>query len=201
MDQKILFEIKKFCGAPVFFTDRKKVKNFEQVIKTLPKNSIIIIREYDLDEESREIFAKNIISLARPRGLKILAAKSFSLARKIKADGVHFSDRDILPLQFFKKKSFPKNFIFSFAAHDFRVLNKIKADMIFLSPIFATSSHPDTKPLGLRNLAKISLKTRKAHYFSPPVYALGGVNAQNLKSLRKLGIHGFAAIDLFSKDL
>ena len=63
MDQKILFEIKKFSGAPIFFTDRKKISDFEKTIKNLPKNSIIIIREYDLDKNLREDFAKKIINL------------------------------------------------------------------------------------------------------------------------------------------
>ena len=78
MDQKILFEIKKFKNGAVFFTDRKKISDFAQVIKNLPKNSIIIIREYDLDKEDREIFARKIAALARAQSLKILVGKDFN---------------------------------------------------------------------------------------------------------------------------
>ena len=67
---------------------------------------------------------------------------------------------------------------------------------------------------GLRNLAKIAVKTRSSAYFSPKiyapqvyarvyaprVYALGGINSENIKSVRKLAIHGFAAIDLFKQN-
>jgi thiamine-phosphate pyrophosphorylase len=202
MDQKILFEIKKFPQFPVFFTDRKKISNLEETIKTLPKNSIIIIREYDLEKNEREIFAKKIASFARIHSLKILVGKDLALAKKIRADGVHFSDFDRLPLQFLQKKNFAKNFIFSFSAHNFKSIlraKKFKPDLIFISPIFPTTSHVDTKFLGIKNLAKISLKTKNSFYFPPKLYALGGINSKNLQQIRKLGIAGFGAIDLFSK--
>jgi thiamine monophosphate synthase len=75
MNQKILFEINKFPCPPVFLTDRKKISDFKKIIKSLPKNSTIIIREYDLDKKSREEFAREIIKLAKPRALKILIGK------------------------------------------------------------------------------------------------------------------------------
>jgi thiamine monophosphate synthase len=200
MNQKILFEIKKFPAAPVFFTDRKKIFDFFSAIKNLPKNSTIIIREYDLKGHEREAFAKKIIALAKIKKAKILIGKDFNLAKKLKADGVHFSDFDRLPWQFFKRKSFPKKFIFSLACHSFGSLlkaQKLKTDLIFISPIFASTSHADVKPLGLKNLAKITFKTKNSNYLASRIRALGGVNSTNLKRLRKLGIQGFGAIDLF----
>ena len=199
-----MFEIKKFPSPPAFFTDRKKVLDFAKVIKNLPKNAPIIIREYDLNKKDREVFAQKISALARPRGLKIIVGKDFELARKIKADGIHFSDFDKLPLAFLKKKSFPKNFIFSFSCHSFKSFlrsEKIKPTLSFVAPIFATTSHQDSKFLGLRILAKITLQKQKSSYFSPKIHALGGVDLQNIKSIQKLKISGIGAIDLFTKNL
>jgi len=204
MNQKILLEIKKFPCPPVLFTDRKKISNFEKVIENLPKNSAIIIREYDLNKKDREDFARKIVTFARPKGLKIIVGKDFSLARKIKADGIHFSDFDKLPLQFLKKKSFPKKFIFSFACHSeksFLKSHQFQPNLIFITPIFPTTSHAGTKTLGLKNLAKITFKKRNPHYFAPHIYALGGISSNNIKSLTKFNLSGFGAIDLFSKDL
>jgi thiamine-phosphate pyrophosphorylase len=195
------FAIKKFMNAPVFFTCSKKIPDIEKVIKNLPKKSVIIIREYDLDQKSREVFAEKIVTLARARDLKILVGKDFALAKKIKADGIHFSDFDKLPIQFFKKSSFAKNFIFSFSCHSFKSvlrMPKLEADMIFIAPIFATTSHPNAKTIGLRNLAKITVKTKSSNYFLSKIYALGGIDTQNIKSLQKLKISGFGAIDFFS---
>jgi len=207
-----VFEIKKFeiknkrknLPATVFFTDRKKISaancNLESTIKNLPKHSAIIVREYDLNKQDREIFAQKIISLARPLSLKVLIGKDIILAKKLKSDGVHFSDFDHLPLQALRKKSFPKKFIFSFSCHNLKSLlkaSKSQFDMVFISPIFPTTSHLSTKNLGLINLAKISLKTKKPPYCLSSLYALGGVNSSNISSLRKLNLSGLAAINLF----
>jgi thiamine monophosphate synthase len=207
MDYKILFEIKKFRAPPVFFTDRKKISDFEKIIKILPKNSTIIIREYDLDKKKREDFARNIVNFShanRAKNLKIIVGKDFALARKIKADGVHFSDFDKLPQIFLKKKSFPKKFIFSFACHNFKSTLKalkLRPDMIFISPIFSTTSHLETKIIGLKNLRKISLINKKQDYFPMRFYALGGINSDNIKSVRKTKISSFGAINLFNNIL
>ncbi len=184
----------------MFFTDRKKVKCFEEVIKNLPINSAIIIREYDLDKKSREDFARKIIALARPRGIKIIIGKDFSLAKKLKADGLHFSDFDRIPTQFLQKKLWSKNFIFSLSAHSLKSvlkLRKLSPNMLFISPIFPTTSHAKSESLGLKTLAKIAFKTKNQNYCKVNIYALGGVNLQNLISLQKLPIKGFGAIDLF----
>lgn len=185
----------------VLFTDRKKISNFEKVIKNLPKNSAIIIREYDLAKKDRKDFAKKISTLARVRNdLKILVGKDFALAQEIKADGIHFSDFDKLPLEFFKKNSFPKNFIFSFSCHSLKSLFKsirLNPDMIFISPIFPSSSHIDAQNLGIINLAKIAVQNKKQNYRFGNIYALGGIQKKNLKLIKKLPIKGFGAIDYF----
>lgn len=193
------FEIRKFPYPPFFFTDLRKIPDIEKTIKNLPKNSHIIIREYNLDKNSREVFAKKVSALARARSLKIIVGKDFELARKIKADGIHFSDFDNLPIQFFKQKSFPKKFIFSFASHSYKSFlkaQKTKADLIFISPIFATTSHLNSPSFGINNLRKIVAKNKKPNQI---IAALGGVKSDNIKILRKLKIISFGAIDLFNK--
>jgi thiamine-phosphate pyrophosphorylase len=64
------------------------------------------------------------------------------------------------------------------------------ADMVFVSPVFATRSHPKTPPLGPVRLG-LMLDGRL------PAIALGGMNAQKFGRLNGLGLHGWAAIDAF----
>lgn len=209
MNQKSLFEIKKFKAPPTLFTDRNKISDFEKTIDNLPKNSRIIIREYDLKKEEREEFAKKIYYLAkiknRSKNLKILVGKNFDLARKIKADGVHFSDFDDLSSIVFKRKSFAKKFIFSLACHSLDSIlqvKNLKPNIIFISPIFATTSHVGTKTITLRNLKKItSFKKVLSYCAQKPnteLCALGGINSNNIRSIRKLGITSFGAINFFN---
>jgi thiamine monophosphate synthase len=131
------------------------------------------------------------------------------LAKKLKADGVHFSDHDknILPF-FLQKKSLPKNFIFSLAIHHERsisLVKKLKPDIIFFSPIFKSSSHINQKPIGLINFSRFLIKTKyfycKNKNYQPRIYGLGGINFSNLKKLRKINVAGFGAIELFKNFL
>ncbi len=66
------------------------------------------------------------------------------------------------------------------------------ADIALLSPIFPTESHPEARPLGLESL----IEARKAAG-KMPVFALGGVNAQNAASCLEAGAVGVAGIRTF----
>jgi len=186
----------KLAFDTVFFTDRKRCANLSLTIAKLPKNSAVIFREYDLKSDEREALAKEIIAICRAKNHKILIAKDLALARKLGADGTHFSDHDKLPLQIFNRQNYPRKFIFSFACHNFLSvikLQKLEADLIFVSPIFATKSHPNAAPIGLRQLSKI------IRYSKIPIFALGGINKKNVYAIKKLGACGFGAIENFIK--
>jgi thiamine-phosphate diphosphorylase len=69
------------------------------------------------------------------------------------------------------------------------------ADMALLSPVFATESHPEARPLGLELLAEACRTAGKM-----PVYALGGVNRANAASCIEVGATGVAGIRTFLGD-
>jgi thiamine-phosphate pyrophosphorylase len=204
MNYQKLFEIKKVnlrnAKSLYFFTDRKKISDLNQVLKNLPKKTCVIFREYDLPSKNREELALKYLKISRQFGYDFLVGKDFNLALKIKCDGVHFSDNDLTKFLLKIRYSCLKNkLIFSFALHDTKNLfyhRKLKPDIIFLSPIFKTSSHENQKPLGLFNYLKISTifnkKITKNNFFP-----LGGIDLQNLRRLNKINITGFGAIDFF----
>ncbi len=191
-----------------FFLDKKKILaancNLENVIKQLPNNCAVIVRQYEMKKEERENLAKSIIKIARPLGIKTLIGKDFYLARKVRADGVHFSDFDIMPFNFLREKKYLKKFIFTFSCHSLKSLLKsqiFQPDIVFISPIFPTTSHINTKTLGIKNLAKITLKTKSKTYCKTSICALGGIDKNNIISIRKLRkISGFGAISLFLEN-
>lgn len=79
----------------------------------------------------------------------------------------------------------------SWPAHDLAEIaaaRRAGADVIFLSAIFATRSHPGSRPLG--TLRAIAL----ARHAGRPVIALGGVNVKNFARLGP-AFHGWAGID------
>jgi thiamine-phosphate pyrophosphorylase len=64
---------------------------------------------------------------------------------------------------------------------------------ILLGPIFETPSKPGAKPLGLGVLEEICLR------FPVPIYALGGVTADNAAECIQAGAAGAAGIRLFQE--
>ena len=63
------------------------------------------------------------------------------------------------------------------------------ADAVFVSPVFATRSHPGAKSLGR---VRLGLMIRGSRV---PVIALGGMDAGRFRGLTRFGIHGWAGID------
>lgn len=61
--------------------------------------------------------------------------------------------------------------------------------------VFATSTKSDTVPLSYENLCKICSSV------SIPVVAIGGINIENVKSLKDSGISGVAVVSgIFKSD-
>lgn len=86
------------------------------------------------------------------------------------------------------------NLKLSYSAHSLSdILNAHKAriDYIFISPIFAVENK--NPPLGIDFLAQIP------HEIRSKIFALGGINANNIKDFENLGIAGIAGIRIFDE--
>ncbi|MEO0412894.1 MAG: thiamine phosphate synthase [Pseudomonadota bacterium] len=69
------------------------------------------------------------------------------------------------------------------------------ANLVFISPLFQTSSHPGAKPIGLFEGRRLA-RTAKA-----PAFALGGITIKRSKRLIACGhFQGVGAISAFLKD-
>jgi thiamine-phosphate pyrophosphorylase len=181
----------------LFFTDKVRVKNIFDVINNLSKNSAIIIREYGLNKSQRLDFAKQIINVAKKRSIKVFIGKDWRLAIQLKADGVHFSDYDNITKCFWKSHKISKKLLISYSCHYQKSIKKAEkygCDLIFYSPIFATSTHPQQKPIGVFGLRKLISKT------SIPIYALGGIDQNNMKILNNCNIAGIGGISIFTTN-
>lgn len=83
--------------------------------------------------------------------------------------------------------------ILSYSAHSLEdILNahKAKIDYIFISPVFAVENK--NPPLGIDFIKQIPREIK------PKIFALGGINARNIKAFENLGIAGIAGIRIFS---
>src|SRR3546814_6215356 len=72
---------------------------------------------------------------------------------------------------------------------ELRKAERTNADLLFISPVFPTRSHPNGRTLGPLRFGLLRQQTPKV------VIALGGINRRRAKRLRGLGADGWAAID------
>ena len=167
-----------------FLTDNKKTKNPLKIIKKLPKNSGVIIRDYS----NKKINTKKLNKWKSRRLLTILKAGKYS--RTLYSDGIHYP-------QWLQSSLVKKNAIKSISVHsgkDIRKSINIRANLVFISPVFETTSHKNEKSLGIIRLGLL------VKLFKIPAIALGGINNDNVCRLRSLPISGCAGIDVFSED-
>ena len=152
----------------------------------MPRGSGFVFRHYHLDPGPRRTRFEALARLARSRGHVVALSDTPRTARQWRADAVVGP-----PLRVEGAAG-----LLRFATvHDFRELGeavRAGADAAFLSPIFATRTHPDKATLG-----PVRALTMARH--SPiPIVALGGMDAARARLLSPL--HGWAAIDGLSTD-
>jgi thiamine-phosphate pyrophosphorylase len=145
-------------------------------ISALPPGSGIIFRHYSLAPKARRALFDAVKRLARKRSLMLILAGSPKLAMHWGADGSHGRHRGALTAPV---HSIPERI----------AAERHGAQLLFVSPVFPTRSHPSAATLGR---AKLGLIVRGAHR---PVIALGGMTERRTKSLCVLGIYGWAGID------
>lgn len=177
---------------PLFFvTDKKRCPDPLPVIAALPPGSGVVLRDYKAKE--RQKLAQKIAVIARARSLVFLVGEDRRLARSLGADGVHLPEWALMKTH--GKQDFDDDWLVTASVHDIRALRKAErlgADAVFLSPAFATESHPGKAPLGVHRLKKLAGQT------SLPVYPLGGISEKNLKRIPRLpNMAGIAGISFF----
>ncbi len=188
------------------FDDNKKTIDINQVLKKLPNNSNIIFRNYHLNNKIKLELAKEYKKNTQKFSHNFIVGKDFNLANKISAHGIHFSDNDLknnsLKILIYRRFFGNKNLFFSLAIHNLKSLNFCKIlqpDCLFISPIFATTSHHDSRFLGFYNFIKFRhIICKKFKINIQKIAPLGGINLQNLRRLNNIKIAKFGAIDFFN---
>jgi len=150
-----------------------------RAVARLPRGSAVVVRHYSLPNAERRHLLRRIQRAVRRRQVLVLLAGDADLARHWGADGYH-------------GRSMAKSGLHSAPVHNHRELVRAEragADVLLISPLFATRSHPDVRPLGACRFAALARQTRV------PVIALGGVKPRHAGLVRRLGASGYAAID------
>jgi len=159
---------------------------FFERLKIALENGLMMIqvREKQLSAEDLLLFAERVIEVASPYEAKVFINSDLNLALKLKAAGVHFSAQHLMQLQ-----TKPEGLLCGASCHNQQELAYAEAlglDYVMLSPVHATLSHADTKPLGWGNFSDLITD------YPLPVFALGGMQIVDLHTARLHGAHGVA---------
>ncbi len=162
----------------VLMTDDRKA-DWSRAVRALPRGSMVVVRARDI--KTRLTLAEELYGLA-----PLLIADDPALAAQIGAAGLHLPEVRMKEAAHWRTR-FP-HWIITSSAHSLRALmNARLLDAVFLSPVFATTSHKDARPLTPVRAAFIAAQALV------PVYALGGITVRNAALLAP-AFSGIAAI-------
>ena len=159
------------------FFERLKIK-LEEGLK------MIQVREVKLPYQDVRKIAQKILDLAKPYQAKVLINENEKLALDIGADGVHYPSHRLIQL-----KHRPDFSICGTSCHNLEELmiaQDLKMSFAVLSPVQKTESHPHADPIGWEFFSECANK------LDMPIYALGGLNQENLATSWRHGGHGIA---------
>ncbi len=160
-------------------TDARMGEALWPSLAALPKGSGVVFRHYQAPD--RKALFKAVQRVAKARRLILVLAGSEREATGWKAMGSHGQSRH------------RKAGLRTAPVHNHReriAAERMGADLLFVSPVFATRSHIGSKGLGRVRFGQL---TRDAKM---PVIALGGMTKARAKTLK---IWGWAAIDALTR--
>ena len=154
----------------------------EEIVKYKPK--AILLREKDLEESEYETLAKNVMQICKKENVPCILHNFVDVALKLKADAIHMTFANLRIMSRQDKEKF-----YSIGASCHSVEEAMKAEsvgctQIIAGHIFDTLSKKDLPPRGLDFFQEvISMVTI-------PVYAIGGINKDNIQSILECGASG-----------
>jgi thiamine-phosphate pyrophosphorylase len=150
----------------------------------------IQLREKDLGTRELLALCRELLSLARRSGARVLVNDRLDLVLAACADGVHLR-ADSLPVSMARQLLGPHRLI-GVSAHSVEEVARAQADgadFVVLGPIYETASKRQYgRAIGLGPLAEATQRSRI------PIFAIGGVTASRVPELRKAGAAGAAVI-------
>lgn len=159
-------------------TDDRKA-DWAEAARRLPRGSIVVVRARDAGK--RRALAEELFGLAR-----LVIADDPDLAQDLGAAGLHLPEARMREAGHWRLRQ--PDWIITSSAHSLRALmGSAHLDAVFLSPVFATTSHAGAPALNPLRSAMIAARG------TVPVYALGGVTARNAALLAP-SFSGIAAI-------
>lgn len=154
-------------------TDERLGDVLWDALRRLPPGAGVVFRHYGLPRRERLALFEKVRRIVRARRLLVVSAGGALPG----TDGVHRARGPGLV---------------TWPAHDRRravAAKRAGAQLVFVSPVYPTRSHPGAAALGPMKAARV------ARGLDLTVIALGGMDARRWRRFNRLGFDGWAGID------
>jgi len=166
-----------------YFSDSSRGGNFLSALSRLPRGLCGVVFRHD-DAPDRTVLGQRLAAICRARGIALVVAGDARLAALMHA-GVHLRGGAwpaLVRVPGLRTAS-------AHNAAQCLVARRAGANIIFLSPVFSTASHPGGRALGV-------YRWRRLAGAETEIYALGGITGQNIGRLGRR-CRGAGAIGAF----
>jgi len=129
--------------------------------------------------------------ITRAYGARWIASGDLEQSFGWPADGIHLDTEQLMHLD---RRPLPAERLVLASCHDLeeiRIAESLGADLVTLSPVAGTASHPGADPLGWDDFERV------VGYAPLPVLALGGMRPEDWARARAAGAFGVAGIRAF----
>ncbi len=158
---------------------------------------LIQLREKNISEEKYLGYAREALAVCRNRNVPLIINDNINVCLKSGADGVHLGQGDASPAD--ARKILGAGAIIGVTAKTIEQARRAYsdgADYIGSGAVFGTVTKGDAKKMSIDTLKKIASVSKL------PVYAIGGINIDNVSELEGSGVHGIAVVSgIFKGDI
>ena len=174
-------------------TDEKSCleKDFYNCIEEAIKGGVKIVQLREKNISTKDFYEKalKVKEICKNYGALFIINDRLDIAQAVGADGVHLGQSD-MPIEKFLIGATARN------VEEAKRAELLGADYIGSGAIFGTSTKDNAKKLEMEELKKIVASVKI------PVFAIGGININNVSSLKNIGLQGICAVSgiLSEKD-
>jgi len=147
---------------------------------------LIQLREKHLARDELKELAQRVVSMSHSCGTKVLLNGDVGLAQEVGADGVQLTSSQLAGLS--ERPGVEWCGASCHNAAELQRAAELGCDFALVSPVLPTQSHPGTPHLGWESFAAMTAGS------SIPVYALGGLAAEDVPMAWQHGAHGIALL-------
>ena len=174
-------------------TDEKACngKDFYRCIEEAIKGGVGIVQLREKKISTKDFYEKalKVKEICKNYGALFIINDRLDIAQAVGADGVHLGQSD-MPIE--KAREILKNnFLIGATARNVEEAKRVEllgADYIGSGAIFGTNTKDNAKKLEMEELKKIVASVKI------PVFAIGGININNVGSLKNIGLQGICAV-------